>query len=131
METGNMDAIRPIRTKADFQRALREARRLFHAKPGTADHDRLEVLGMLIDAYEEEHFPIDPPDPIEAIKFMMDQNDYTVGDLAKVFGSYSRASEVLRRQRRLTVAMIHALGQKWKIPASLLVQPYKLARKAA
>lgn len=126
-----MDAIRPIRTKADYERALREVRRIFHAKPGTADHDRLEVLGMLIDAYEEQHFPIEPPDPIEAIKFTMEQNDYSVGDLAKVFGSYSRASEVLRRQRRLTVAMIHELEKKWNIPASLLVRPYKLAKKAA
>jgi HTH-type transcriptional regulator/antitoxin HigA len=126
-----MAPIRPIRTKADYERALREAHALFSAKPGTPEHDQLEVLGMLIDAYEDEHFPIDAPDPVEAIKFTMEQNDYTVGDLAKVLGSYSRASEVLRKQRRLTVTMIHALEEKWRIPASLLVQPYKLARKAA
>jgi antitoxin component HigA of HigAB toxin-antitoxin module len=126
-----MDAIRPIRTKSDYERALREAERLFDAKPGSAAHDRLEVLGMLIDAYEEEHFPIEAPGPVEAIKFTMEQNDFTVGDLAKVLGSNSRASEVLRRQRRLTVGMIHALEKEWGIPASILVHPYRLSRRAA
>jgi HTH-type transcriptional regulator/antitoxin HigA len=119
--------LRPLRTDRDHAAAIREIERLWAAKPGTADHDRLEILGTLVDAYESLRWPIDLPDPIEAIRFHMEQRGLTQADLAALLGAASRASEILRRRRRLTLDMAWKLHRTWGIPAESLLQPYKLA----
>lgn len=97
---------------------------IFDAKPGTPEGDELEVLGILIDKYEQEHYPIDYPDPIEAIKFRMEQLGYNQKDLAKVVGLKSRASEILNKKRKLTLEMIRQLHQALRIPTDVLIQSY-------
>lgn len=119
--------IRPIRTAADHAAALAEIDRLWTAEPGSAEAERLEVIATLVGLYEDATSPIDPPDPVAAIHFHIDQGRLTQADLARVFGSRARASEVLARKRRLTVAMIWALHREFGIPARSLVQPYVLA----
>ena len=119
--------LRPIRSTAAYKIAVAEIDRLWDAKPGTSEHDRLEVLGILVDAYEAERWPIDPPDPIEAVKFHMEQTGRTQADLARLLGSASRASEVLRRKRRMTIEMAWQLHREWGIPADSLLRPYDLA----
>ena len=89
-----------LKTKKDYQTALERLEIIFDAKPGTSQGDELEVLGILIDKYEQEHYPIDFPDPIEAIKFRMEQLGYNQSDLAKVVGLKSRASEILNKKRK-------------------------------
>jgi len=126
-----MSDLRPLKTTADYEAAIAEIRRLWSSQPGTPEHDRLEVLGILVQAYQDVHFPIDPPDPIEAIKFMMEQNDRTRADFARLVGSSARATEILRRRRPLTLALVRALEREWGIPASMLVQPYRRSRRAA
>ena len=97
---------------------------IFDAKKGTEEGDELEILGILIDQYENEHFPIDLPDPIEAIKFRMEQLGYTQTDLAKVVGLKSRASEILSGKRKLSLDMIRQLHDKLNIPTDVLIQAY-------
>jgi HTH-type transcriptional regulator/antitoxin HigA len=97
---------------------------IFDAKAGTAEGDELEVLGILIEKYENEHFPVELPDPIEAIKFRMEQLGYTQNDLAKVIGLKSRASEILSRKRKLTLEMIRNLHETMNIPTEVLIQSY-------
>jgi HTH-type transcriptional regulator/antitoxin HigA len=126
-----MDMIRPIRTDEELAAATAEIERLWRAEPGTPEHDRLEVLGVLVAAYEDQRFPIDPPDPIEALKARMDQEGYTQADLAELLGSRSRASEILGRRRHLTMDMVWKLSRSWGIPADILIQPYELAPRAA
>jgi HTH-type transcriptional regulator / antitoxin HigA len=121
-----MDHIKPIRDDRDHEAALAEIERLWDAVPGTPEHDMLEVLGMLVNAYEEQRWPIDAPDPVEAIKFRMEQSGYTQSDLARVIGSRPRASEVMAKKRRLTMEMAWELSRQWNIPAETLVKPYKL-----
>ena len=118
--------IAPIRTKADYRKAIKEVAELWSAAPGTAAHDRLEVLGTLIDAYETRQFPIDAPDPVEAIKFRMEQAGYDRAAFVAVIGSASRASEILNRRRALTTEMIWKLHTRWHIPAESLVRPYRV-----
>jgi HTH-type transcriptional regulator / antitoxin HigA len=113
--------IRPIHTDRDHQTALRRIEEIFDAGPGTPEHDELAVLSTLVSVYEDKHLPILPPDPIEAIKFHMEQNGFRQKELAQVIGSASRASEILSRQRGLTVEMIRALHAAWKIPLESLV----------
>ena len=113
-----------IKTKKDYQNALLRLETIFDAKPGSAEGDELEVLGMLIDAYEKNHFPIALPDPIEAIKFRMEQLGYTQSDLANVVGLKSRASEILNRKRKLTLEMIRNLHDTLNIPTDVLIQSY-------
>ena len=113
-----------IKTKKDYQNALLRLETIFDAKPGSAEGDELEVLGMLIDAYEKNHFPIALPDPIEAIKFRMEQLGYTQSDLANVVGLKSRASEILNRKRKLTLEMIRNLHDTLHIPTDVLIQSY-------
>jgi len=93
--------IKPIKSKKDYQAALARLDQIFDAKPGSKDGDELEILGILIEKYEQDHYPIDYPDPIEAIKFRMEQLGYTQTLLARVVGIKSRASEVRRRNRKL------------------------------
>jgi HTH-type transcriptional regulator / antitoxin HigA len=114
-------AIRPIRTKVDHAAAIARIEALWNAQPGTPEHDEIEVLGILVAAYEESHWPILPPDPVEAIKFHMEQNGFRQKDLAGVIGSGSRASEVLNRHRPLTVQMIKAIHAAWSIPLESLI----------
>jgi HTH-type transcriptional regulator/antitoxin HigA len=116
--------LKPIKTKKDYQRALDRLEMIFDAKKGSEEGDELEILGILIDQYESEHFPIDLPDPIEAIKFRMEQLGYTQTDLARVVGLKSRASEILSRKRKLSLDMIRQLHDKLNIPTDVLIQAY-------
>jgi HTH-type transcriptional regulator / antitoxin HigA len=116
--------LRPIRSKADYRAALKEAERLWDANPGTPDGDKVEVLVTLIESYEAAHFPIPAPDPIAAIEFMMDQKGLTRRDLEPAIGGRGRVSEVLKRRRPLTLPMVRALSALLQIPADILVQPY-------
>lgn len=116
--------IKPIKTKADYQQALERLELIFDARKGTPEGDELAVLGILIEQYETENFPIDLPDPIEAIKFRMEQLGYTQSDLAKVVGLKSRASEILNRKRKLSLEMIRQLHEKLNIPTDVLIQAY-------
>lgn len=116
--------LKPIKTKKDYQQALDRLELIFDAKKGTEEGDELEILGILINQYENEHFPIDLPDPIEAIKFRMEQLGYTQTDLAKVVGLKSRASEILSRKRKLSLDMIRQLHDKLNIPTDVLIQAY-------
>ena len=115
--------IKPIRTEADYEAALAEVERLWGAKLGTQRGDRLDVLATLVDAYENEHYPMDPPDPIEAIKFRMEQQGLTRKDLEALIGTRTRIAEVLSRKRGLSIAMIRRLHEKLGIPAEVLIQP--------
>src|SRR6266516_342308 len=115
--------VRPIRTKRDYEAALKEVERLWAAKTGTSDGDRLDVLATLIDAYEAEHYPMDPPDPIEAIKFRMEQQGLTRRDLAKILGTRTRIAEILNRKRGLSIGMIRRLHERLGISAEVLIRP--------
>jgi HTH-type transcriptional regulator/antitoxin HigA len=115
--------VRPIRTKRDYEAALKEVERLWGAKAGTSDGDRLDVLATLIDAYEGEHYPMDPPDPIEAIKFRMEQQGLTRRDLEEIIGTRTRIAEVLNRKRGLSIAMIRRLHERLGISADVLIRP--------
>lgn len=115
--------VKPIRTEADYERALAEVERLWGARSGTPRGDRLDVLATLIDAYESEHHPVDPPDPVEAIRFRMEQQGLTRKDLEPMIGSRTRVAEVLNRKRRLSIAMIRRLHDGLGIPAEILIRP--------
>jgi HTH-type transcriptional regulator / antitoxin HigA len=115
--------VKPIRTNADYEGALNEVKRLWGSKLGSRDGDRLDVLATLIDAYETEHFPIDPPDPIEAIKFRMEQQNLTRRDLEEIIGSRTRIAEVLNRKRGLSIGMIRRLHEHLGISADVLIRP--------
>jgi HTH-type transcriptional regulator/antitoxin HigA len=116
--------IKPIKNKKDYQNALQRLELIFDAKKGTPKGDELEILSILIDNYEEENFPIGFPDPIEAIKFRMEQMGYSQSDLAKLVGLKSRASEILNRKRKLTLEMIRVIHDGLKIPTAVLIQAY-------
>jgi len=122
--------LKPIRSKADYEKALKEFERLWGALSGTPRGDRLDVLGTLIDAYETEHYPMDLPDPIEAIKFRMEQQGLTRKDLEPLIGSRTRVAEVLNRKRNLSIAMIRRLHERLGIPAEVLIRPSR-GKKAA
>jgi HTH-type transcriptional regulator / antitoxin HigA len=116
--------IRPIRTKADYRKALKEANRLWDADPGTPDGDLVDVLVTLIQAYEARHYPIEAPDPIAAIQSMMEQKGLRRRDLEPAIGSRGRVSEVMTRKRPLTLPMVRALSRLLHIPADILVREY-------
>jgi HTH-type transcriptional regulator / antitoxin HigA len=113
--------IKPVRTSKDHRAALAEVERLWEAKPGTPEHDCLEVLVTLIEAYEVKHHPIPPPDPVEAILFRMDQLDLDRKDLEALIGSRARVSEVLSGRRSLSLGMIRRLHGRLGIPAEVLI----------
>ena len=115
--------VKPIRTKSDHAAALAEIERLWGAKRGTPEGDRLDVLATLVDAYEAEQFPMDPPDPIEAIKFRMEQQGLTRKDLEPLIGTRTRVAEVLNRKRSLSIGMIRRLHRALGIPADVLIRP--------
>jgi HTH-type transcriptional regulator / antitoxin HigA len=108
--------IKPIKSKRDYNAALKEVQQLWNAEPNTPDGDNLEILITLIEAYEEKHYPIDPPDPIEAIKFRMEQKGLRKVDLALMMGGKNRVSEVLSRKKPLTLKMIKNLHREIGIP---------------
>ncbi len=116
--------IKPIKNKKDHQKAIERLEYIFDAKKGTPQGDELEILGILIEKYEDEHFPIGFPDPIEAIKFRMEQMGYNQTDLARVVGLKSRASEILNKKRKLSLEMIRLLHDSLKIPTEVLIQAY-------
>jgi HTH-type transcriptional regulator / antitoxin HigA len=115
--------VKPIRTKKDYETALAEMERLWGATSGTPAGDRLDVLATLIDAYEAVHYPMDPPDPIEAIKFRMEQQGLTRRDLEPLIGTRTRVAEVLNRRRSLSIGMIRRLHQALGISAEVLIRP--------
>jgi HTH-type transcriptional regulator/antitoxin HigA len=117
--------IRPIHTKKDHQAALRELSAFFEnePKPGSPEGDRFEILLTLVEAYEAKHFPVDLPDPIEAIKFRMEQSGLTPKDLQPMIGRTNRVYEILNRKRPLTLKMIWSLHQELGIPAACLIRP--------
>jgi HTH-type transcriptional regulator/antitoxin HigA len=113
--------IHPIRNERDHARALKRVEKLWGARPGSAAAEELEVLATLIDVYEAKHHPIDPPDPIDALVFRMEQMGLSRADLVPIIGSRSRVSEVLNRRRELTIAMIARIRDKLGISADTLI----------
>lgn len=120
--------IHPIRTEADYDAAVAEIERLWGAEPGTDDGDKLDILATLVEKYENEHWPIDTArvDPTDMLDYLINEGGHTQAELAELLGSRSRASEVLNRRRALTVEMIFRISDAWKVPAELLVRPYRL-----
>jgi HTH-type transcriptional regulator/antitoxin HigA len=116
--------IKPIKTESDYRDALKRLEVIFDAVPNTAGGDELEVLGVLIDNHERTYSPIDMPDPIEAIKFRMEQLNYSNQDLAAIIGLKSRVSEILNKKRKLSITMIRKLHNALSIPTDVLVQEY-------
>lgn len=116
--------IKPIKTDNDYQAALQRVDELFDARANTPEGDELEILSLLIEHYEDAHYPVQAPDPIEAIKFRMEQLGLDQKDLARVMGYPSRVSEILNRKRKLTLSMIRKLNAELNIPTDVLVQDY-------
>ncbi len=121
-----MIPIKPIRTEEDYEAALKEIEALWDAEPNTPEGDRLDVLIMLVEVYEKEHYPVPPPDPIELILHVMDARGLTRRDMEPYLESRARVSEILNRRRPLSLAMIRKLQAGLGIPADILVQPYEL-----
>lgn len=121
---------KPIRNEADYELALEAMRNLWGAQPGTPERDRLGVWATLVDDYETRHFPIDMPDPIDAIRFRMEQAGLTRKDLEPIFGSRARVAEVLNGKRGLSVAMIRRLHAELNIPVEILIQETHADRAA-
>jgi HTH-type transcriptional regulator/antitoxin HigA len=120
--------IHPIRTESDYDAAVAEIERLWDAEPGTDEGDKLDILAILVEKYETAHWPIDVSrlDPIDMLSYLIDEGGHTQAELAELLGSRSRASEILNRRRALTVEMIFRISEAWKVPAELLVKPYRL-----
>lgn len=126
--------IRPIRTDKDHRSALAQIEKLWGARAGTPTGDKLDILLVLVETYEERRWPLKSRrrfDPVDVLHFAIDELGHTQAELAKIFGSRSRASEVLARRRPLTLEMIQKITSTWKIPADLLVQPYRVTASAA
>ena len=116
-----MADLKPVRTKQDYEKALGQIEALWGAKSGTPKGDQLDILATLIEAYEIRHFPIDLPDPIEAIKFRMEQQGLSNKDLTHLIGTRGRISEILNRKRGLSIEMIRKLHAELEIPAEVLI----------
>jgi HTH-type transcriptional regulator / antitoxin HigA len=121
--------LKPIKTKADHEEALVEIERLWDAQKGTADGDVLEILITLVEAFEEANFPMDMPDPIEAIKFRLEQQGEDKKALIGIIGNRTRVYEVLRRDRPLSLTMIRQLNERLKIPAEILIRPIRVRKR--
>lgn len=123
--------IRPVRSEADYDAALAEIERYFdkEPKPGTAAADRFDLLALVIEDYEDKRWPIDPPDPVTAIRYRMETGGYGQSDLGRLLGSRQRASDVLSRRRRLTMQMAWKLHRDWGIPAEALIRPDQAKRQ--
>ncbi|MBD2774640.1 helix-turn-helix domain-containing protein [Iningainema tapete] len=123
--------LRPIKTEADYRAALDEIERLFDAQANTPECDRLEILTTLVEAYEKRNYPIEAPDPIEAIMYYLESRGLSRRDLEPAIGSRAQVAEVLNRKRALTLEMIRRLHSQLGIPASVLIQPYELEKASA
>jgi len=121
--------IKPIKTEKDYDKALERLEVIFDASPNSKEGDEAEILSLLIENYENEYYPIEAPDPIEAIKIRMEEMEFKQKDLVGVIGGKSRVSEILNKKKRLTVEMIRKLEEKLHISASILVNNYKLTEK--
>ena len=121
--------IKPIRGEADYERALRRVEELWNSPEGSAGSDELDILAILIEAYEQEHYPIELPDPIEAIKFRLEQKGKNSSALIGVIGQRTRVYEVMQGKRPLSLNMIRNLHQEFDIPAEVLIQPARRKRK--
>ena len=119
--------LKPIKTDAEYRAALKRLEEVFDAKPGTAEGDELEILGLLVEDYENKHYPIEAPDPIEAIKIRMEEMNLKQADLIPDIGGKSRVPEILNRKRKLTVGMIRRLSERLNLSADLLIKDYQLA----
>jgi len=117
--------IRPLRNEREYEAALDEIEQYFENEPrsGTAEADRFDLLALVIEDYEKKHWPIDAPDPVEAIRFRMESGGLSQADLGRLLGSRQRASDILRRRRPLTLSMIRRLHREWDIPAEALIRP--------
>ena len=122
--------LKPIKTKTEYKAALREVEALFDAPEGTPQADKLEVLAMLVEKYEAQHFPIPAPDPIDFLNYAMEARGLTRKDLEQYIGSRGRVAEVLNRVRPLTLAMIRRLSEGLGLPADVLIADYELRRAA-
>jgi HTH-type transcriptional regulator/antitoxin HigA len=120
--------IKPIKSESDYRDALKRLEIIFDAAIGTPESDEADVLGLIIDEYEKKHYPIDAPDPIEAIKIRMEEMQLKQVDLVDEIGGKSRVSEVLNRKRKLTVDMIRNLTRRLNLSPGLLINDYQLAR---
>lgn len=120
--------IKPIRTETDYQQALERLEVIFDAKIGTLESDEADILGLLIDEFEKKHYPIEAPDPIEAIKIRMEEMHLKQVDLINEIGGKSRVSEILNKKRKLTLDMIRNLALKLHLSAGLLISDYKLTK---
>ena len=120
--------IKPIRTELDYRLALKRLELIFDAEIGSPDGDEADILGLMIDEYEKKHYPIDAPDPIEAIIIRMEEMQLKQLDLVDAIGGKSRVSEILSRKRKLTVEMIRNLTQKLNLSPKLLITDYQLVR---
>ena len=124
--------IRPLRSEADYEAALDAIERNFDKEPtkGTTGADRFDLLALLIEDYERQRWPIEPPDPVDAIRYRMETGSYTQADLGRLIGSRQRASDILSRKRRLTMQMAWKLHRQWGIPAEALIRPPARRRSA-
>ena len=119
--------IKLIKTEADYRLALKRLDEIFDAPIGTSDSDEADILGLLVDEYEKKYYPIEAPDPIEAIKIRMEELQLKQVDLIEVLGSKSRVSEILNRKRKLTIEMIRNLTKRLNLSPDLLINDYQLA----
>jgi HTH-type transcriptional regulator / antitoxin HigA len=119
--------IKFIRTEEEYQNALKRLESLFDAKTGTPESDEADILGLMIDEFEKKHYPIEAPDPIEAIKIRMEEMDLKQTDLAEALGGKNRVSEILNRKRKLTLEMIRNLAKRLNLSPEVLISDYKLA----
>lgn len=122
--------IKPIKTEKDYESVLQRIEKLYEVKPNTLEGDELEVLITLVWAYENEHYSIEAPDPIEALKHVMEAKGLEVKDMIPLLGSRSKVSEVMNKKRSLSLSMIRKLNHVLHIPADLLVKEYELAKVA-
>lgn len=119
--------IKLIRTEDEYQKGLKRLEEIFDAKVGTPESDEADILGLMIDEYEKKHYPIEAPDPIEAIKIRMEEMELKQVDLAEALGGKNRVSEILNRKRKLTLDMIRNLAKRLNLSPELLINDYKLA----
>jgi len=122
--------LRPIKTETDYCAALNEIEKLFDAEPDTPEFDNLAVLTMLVEAYEQRHYPIEPPEPIEAILYYLESRGLSAHDLEPIIGNQREVTDILNRQEALTLEMIRRLHSSLGIPAEVLIQPYPLMKNS-
>ena len=123
--------LRPIKTELDYQNALQEIEQLFDAEPNSPECDRLDILTTLVEAYEQKHFPIEAPDPIEAILYYLEARGLSDRDLESSIGNSEQIEAILNRQQPLTLDAIRRLNKNLGLPAEILIQPYSVATTSA